>query len=142
LPAPQRHALEVALLRAEPTGEPPEPGAIALGTLNAMRALAAERPVVLAIDDLPWLDRPSAEAVAFITRRLERDPVVFLLAKRPSRRSALEQALEPRLQRIEVGPLSSGAIRHLLSERLGLSLPRHVLRRLVEATEGNPLFAL
>jgi DNA-binding CsgD family transcriptional regulator len=142
LPTPQRDALEVALLRAAPTEKPPGPGAIALGTLNVVRALAADGPVVLAIDDLPWLDPPSADAIAFASRRLDREPVAFLLAKRPTHPSALERALEPHLRRVDVGPLSLGAIRHLLSERLGLSLPRLLLRRLVEATQGNPLFAL
>ena len=121
LPGPQRSALEVALLRAEPSGAPPEPHAIALGFLNALRALAAERPVLLAVDDIPWLDAPSADALVFAARRLKDEPVTFLLARRPGRRSALEQALEPRgLERLEVGPLGFGASRRLLSERLGL----------------------
>ena len=52
LPAPQRSALEVALLRAEPTRVPPEPGAIGLGLCNALRALAGAGPVLIAIDDV------------------------------------------------------------------------------------------
>ena len=143
LPAPQRSALEVALLRAEPTGVPPEPHAIALSVLNALRALASRRPVLVAIDDAQWLDTPSADALAFAALRLEREPVGFLLAKRPGRRSALERTLERgAFTRLEVGPLSLGATRRLLSERLGLSLSRQLLRGVVEATLGNPLFAL
>jgi DNA-binding CsgD family transcriptional regulator len=143
LSAPQRVALEVALLRAEPTGVPPQQHAIALGLLNGLRALAAGGRVLVAIDDVQWLDPPSADALAFAARRLEGEAVGFLLARRPGRRSALEQALEGRAwERLEVGPLSLGAIRRLLSERLGLSLSRQLLRRIVEATLGNPLFAL
>ena len=141
LPAPQLHALEVALLRAEPTGAPPAPQAIALGFLNGLRALVSRGPLVIAIDDVQWLDVPSAEVVAFAARRLEGLPVAFLLAKRPGRVGALERALEP-TNRVDVGPLSLGAIRRLLSQRLGLSLPRSLLRRLVDSTLGNPLFAL
>ncbi len=143
LPAPQLAALEVALLRREPAGVPPEPGAIALGFLNALRALAEERPLLLAVDDVPWLDAASADVLAFAARRLQNEPVGFLLTKRPGRAGALELALERRgLERLEVGPLSLGATRRLLAERLGLSLSRPLLRKIVESTLGNPLFTL
>jgi DNA-binding CsgD family transcriptional regulator len=143
VPAPQRSALEVALLRAEPSGVPPEPHAIALGVLNVLRALAAEGPVLLAVDDIPWLDAPSADALVFAARRLKDEPVTFLLARRPGRRSVLERALEPRgLERLEVGPLGFAASRRLLSDRLGLVVSRQVLRRIVDSTLGNPLFVL
>jgi hypothetical protein len=62
LPGPQRHALEVAMLRAEPEGAPPEPRAIALALHRALDALAASAPVVVAIDDAQWLDPQSAAA--------------------------------------------------------------------------------
>jgi DNA-binding CsgD family transcriptional regulator len=142
LSAPQRAALEVALLRAEPTRVPPQPHAIALGLLNGLRALAAGGHVLVAIDDVQWLDPPSADALAFAARRCDGEAVAFLLARRPGRRSALERALEGSLERLEVGPLTLGATRRLLSDRLGLSLSRHVLRRIVDSTLGNPLFAL
>ncbi len=117
LPAPQRSALEVALLRAKPGDAPPEPRAIAVGLLNALRALSAEEPVLIAIDDIQWLDAPSNDALVFAARRLEEEPVTFLLARRPGRPTALERALEPRrLERLEVGPLSLGATRRLLVE--------------------------
>src|SRR6266508_2650652 len=75
LPKPQLHALEVALLRAEPVSAPPESRAIALGSLNALRALGASEPLLVAIDDVQWLDPPSAEALAFAARRLDADAV-------------------------------------------------------------------
>jgi DNA-binding CsgD family transcriptional regulator len=143
LPAPQRLALEVALLRAEPAAVAAEPHAIGLGLLNSLRALAARETVLIAIDDVQWLDRPSADALAFAVRRLEREPVGFLLARRPGRRPALERVLErTEFERLEIGPLRLGATRQLLSERLGLSLSRYLLRRIVESTLGNPLFVL
>jgi DNA-binding CsgD family transcriptional regulator len=143
LPAPQRAALEVALLRRDPGAVPPEPGAIALGFLNTLRKLAEDGPLLLAIDDVPWLDAASADVLAFAARRLETEPVGFLATKRPGRPVPLELALERRgLERLEVGPLSLGATRRLLSERLGLSLSRPLLRKIVESTLGNPLFTL
>jgi DNA-binding CsgD family transcriptional regulator/tetratricopeptide (TPR) repeat protein len=140
LPPPQRNALEVALLRAEPAAAPPEPRAIALGLLNLLRALARDAPLVVAIDDIPWLDAPSADALAFAARRLTSEPIAFLLARRPGQASVLERELDP--MRLQIGPLSLGATRRLLAERLGLSVPRPLLRHIVESTMGNPLFAL
>jgi hypothetical protein len=95
LPEPQLQALDVALLRAAPTGSAPGEHAIAVGLLSALRALAARGPVIVAIDDLQWLDRPSAEALAFAARRLDGAAVGFLLTTRPTGPSALEGALEP-----------------------------------------------
>ena len=143
LPVPQLNALEVALLRSGPTGPAPEGPAIAVGFLAALRALASRTPVVVAVDDIQWLDPPSAEVLAFAARRLEGLDVGFLLTARPGSPHALELALEAwGLRRLEAAPLSVGAIRHLLSERVGLDPGRHLLRRITEATLGNPLFAL
>ena len=140
---PQRRALEVALLRAEPDGRAPGAGAVPVGLLNALRLLAARTPLVIGIDDLQSLDAQSAEALAFAARRLDSAPVRFVLARRPGGPGLLEAALASHgLAEVVVGPLSLGATRRLVSLRLGLSLPRHVLRRVHEATLGNPLFAL
>ena len=138
LAGPQRAALDAALLRAAPEAEPPEPHAIRLGALNALRGLG---PLLVAIDDVQWLDASSADALAFAARRL--DGARFLLARRPGRRSALELVLERRaLDRLEVAPLGLEAIRRLLLDRLGLRVPRPVLQHVVESSVGNPLFAL
>jgi DNA-binding CsgD family transcriptional regulator len=143
VPVSQRSALEVALLRAAPMRVPRQPHAIALGVLNGLRALAVEQPVVIAVDDFPWLDAPSADALVFAARRLEDARVQFLLARRPGRPSALESAFEARsLEGLELGPLGFSASRRLLSDRLGLLLSRQVMRRMVAATLGNPLFVL
>jgi DNA-binding NarL/FixJ family response regulator len=143
VPAPQLQALEVALLRAAPTGPAPGAHAIAVGLLNALRALAARNPVLVAIDDIECLDPPSAGALAFAARRLEGGEIAFLLARRPGTVSPLEQALEPGgLERRQIDPLSLAATRRLLSRRLGLSPSRPLMRRIFELTLGNPLFAL
>src|SRR5215831_562423 len=57
LSAPQRQALEVAVGRAEPGDRPPEPLAIAAGLLGALRLLSGRQRLLVAVDDLPWLDR-------------------------------------------------------------------------------------
>ena len=65
LPSPQLHALEVALLRAEPERDPFAPPAINVGFLNALRALAGREPLLVALDDVQWLDAASVEARVF-----------------------------------------------------------------------------
>src|SRR6516165_4901104 len=143
LPVPQRHALEVAVRRAEPEGAPPEPRAIAAALLGALRVAAGAGPVLVAVDDLPWLDGASAAAVAFAARRLAGHDVRFLVSRRAGRASELETALEPAgVVRVELGPLSFGAISALLAGRLGGPLPRRVARQVFEASGGNPLFAM
>ena len=82
LPSPQAKALAVALLVDEAEGSPPDQRAIALAFMGALRVLAQSRPVVVAIDDLQWLDRPSAFVLQFALRRLRGDAVAFLLTLR------------------------------------------------------------
>ena len=81
LPGPQRRALEVALRVAE-HGEEPDQQAVALATLAALRALARAAPLVVAIDDVQWLDRPSAAVLGFAARRLADEPIALLIAQR------------------------------------------------------------
>ncbi len=142
LPQPQRYALEVAVRRTEPSGAVPEPFAISAGFLGARRLLAGRGPVLVAIDDVLWLDPASAAVLSFAARRLRSESVRYLVSRRPVRRSDLERALEPEVDRLELGPLSIGAISRLLRERLGQPLPRRVLRQVFETSGGNPLFAL
>ena len=135
LEEPHRRALEVTLLRAE--ADAPEPSAVAAAFLVALHALD---PVLVAVDDVQWLDPDSAHALAFAARRA---PFRFLLAARPRASSALLGAVRRSgLERIELGPLSERDLRRLLEERLGLWLPRRLLLRIADASRGNPLFAL
>ena len=139
VPAPQRAALEVALLRAEPSRVPREPHAIALGVLNALRALAVDEPLVVAVDDFPWLDAPSEGALVFAVRRLQGAPVGLLLARRPGRVSAIERALEPwGPQRVEVGRLSFSASRILWATRTGRRTRPGRCRRRPRCCRGPP----
>jgi DNA-binding CsgD family transcriptional regulator len=142
IPAPQRHALEVALLRAEPTGPKLGTLAIATGLMNVLRERAADEPLLVAVDDVQWLDRPSADALAFAARRLGDATVRFLLAKRTGPISTLEAALANDSERLALAPLSLGATRALLVQRLCLNPPRRVLLQFHDTAGGNPLFAL
>ena len=147
LPEPRRRALEVALLLAEPGGaDDVDPRGLGLAVADGLRALAAEAPVLVAIDDVQWLDASSLGALAFALRRVRDSRVAVLLAQRigtgPTR-SELEEAVGAELVcRLSVGPLSVGALHRLLSERLGRPFARQTLLRIHEHSGGNPFFAL
>jgi DNA-binding CsgD family transcriptional regulator len=142
LPGPQRLALERALLLRRGTG-PTGARAVSAGFLAVLRALAAESHVCVAVDDEQWLDVPSAETLAFAARRLEDERVTLVVARRKNGVSQLERALgHEAVARIELEPLSLGAVRRLVHERLGIALGRRALRRLHAASDGNPMFAL
>lgn len=82
LPLPQQDALLVALLRKDPGGSPLQHRAVCAGLLGVVRRLAADRPVVIAIDDLQWLDRPTAMTLGYVLRRLGSEPVGLLASVR------------------------------------------------------------
>src|SRR6516164_348507 len=82
LPPPQRRALEVALLLADPAGSPPGQRAVAVAFLAVIRYLSACGPLILAIDDLQWLDDSSAAVLEFALRRLRDEPAGLLASAR------------------------------------------------------------
>jgi DNA-binding CsgD family transcriptional regulator len=143
LPAPRQRALEVALVR-ESGAEMLDPRAVGLAVRDVLALLAGRAPVLVATDDLQWLDDASARALAFAVRRLADEPVSFLCARRTgSRSSPVEDAFDDdRVERVTVGPLSAGALHRLLQSRLGAPLPRPTLLRLHELSAGNPFYAL
>jgi len=145
LPAPQKRALDAALLRAEVEGAPPDQRAVSVASLGVLRALAASGPVILAIDDVQWLDVPSARVLAFVVRRLEDAPIRALVALRVGSGGdplGLGQTGPLPLQRVPIGPLGEEAMTRLLRDRTEGDLTRPILLRLHRISEGNPLFAL
>jgi DNA-binding CsgD family transcriptional regulator len=145
LPAPQRRALEVALALASSDGTAVSERVIGLALLSTLHLLEAQGPVLVAVDDVQWLDPPSAAALRFAARRLADGRVKLLLAARLEAETPplrLEHDLSERLVRIEVGPLSMGALHRLVLSRLGEPLSRPTLRRVHDASAGNPFYAL
>jgi hypothetical protein len=138
LPPPQAEALKVALLLEPARGTPPDERALGVALLHLLRRLAEEQPVLVAVDDVQWLDGASARVLAFAWRRLRSEPVGVLLARRAGSPAAL---IEP-AERLLVRPLSLGATHRLLHARLDLVLMRPALRRVHEASGGNPFYAL
>jgi DNA-binding CsgD family transcriptional regulator len=146
LPAPRRRALELALLRGDRGDETMDARALAVATRNALELLADEQPVLVAIDDVQWLDASSARVLAFALRRLRAGSLMVLLTRRLGEgpfAAAVEEALGPgRVDRLRVRPLSVGALQRLLHTRLGTTFPRPLLVRLHESSGGNPFYAL
>ena len=147
LPEVQRHALEVALLRAEPGEAPVGHRTVAAATLGTLRWFASTGPLILAFDDPPWLDGASRRTLAYAIRRLDEEPVGILAAVRAG--EGLDDPLElslafsdDRLRRMEVGPLSARALGRLLDRRLGWAPEGSALFELHTVSGGNPLFAL
>jgi DNA-binding CsgD family transcriptional regulator len=144
LPAPQRHALEVALLVAERDAAP-DPQAVARAALAALRALAGDAPLLVAVDDVQWLDRPTAAVLAFAARRLADEDIALLLAQRTTGAAPAPLDLDRAgldLARLDLTPLSLGAVQRLLQRRLDWVPSRPVLHHVHELSGGNPFFAL
>jgi DNA-binding CsgD family transcriptional regulator len=144
LPPPQRRALEVALLMADPIGIPPDQRAISVAFLGAIRLLSASQPVVIAVDDLQWLDHPSAAALEFALRRVPTEPVGLLATVRNQAEGPWAAAGLPaeRVSRLRVGPMTFAAFEAVIRERGGTRFSRLLIRRLFDATGGNPFFGL
>ena len=136
LPAPQLNALRAALLLA-PASEMELGTAVAAGLLGCLRSLGRKGHALVAVDDLQWLDRHSAAALAFAARRIRGSPVALLAARRSNGSEVFEDE-----STIALRPLSLGAIRRILRDHLDVSLPRAILVRLHEISGGNPFYAL
>jgi DNA-binding CsgD family transcriptional regulator len=147
LPPLQRGALEVALLRAAPGAQPPEPRVVYAGLSSVVAVLSEERPLIVAVDDVQWLDRPSQAALEFALRRLGTHRVGVLLAERVGDRRAVPPGLARALdevgaERVALGPLTVAALHTVLAEELGSSPSRPMLIRVAAASHGNPFYAL
>ena len=146
LPPAQWHALEIGLLRAEPSGQLPDQRTLSVATATLLRQLSADRPLVIAIDDVQWLDEPSAAILAYAVRRLADCRVGVILTVRgapePRTLELIAGVAPERRERLQVRPLPLAALHQLFLARLGRSFARLVLVRIEEASGGNPFYAL
>jgi DNA-binding CsgD family transcriptional regulator len=106
--------------------------------------LAGEEPLVLAVDDIQWCDRPSLRLLAYLVHRLEGQPLLVVATLRsaePGTDTALlaEISGDPLTDRIVPGPLSRAAIPALIERRLGATPEQAFTAACHEATGGNPL---
>ncbi len=148
LPEPQRRALEVALLLREPEGQQPLQRAVALATLGVLVVLSRERPLLVGIDDVQWLDPASESVLAFVARRVSTERIGVFMARRTEATVVdvpldLARALpEGRFARVPIGSLEPAVLDLLLAARLEAHPSGQVLERLHARSGGNPFFAL
>lgn len=146
LPQPQRHGLEVALLRAEPDGLELPPRAVAVATIGLLQHLARQRPIVVGIDDAQWMDQPSQRVLAFVVRRLRTERVGFLIATRAARENSILDDVDHdagvRVVEQQVAALDTGQVDTIVRERVGDALSPRDMQKLHEMAGGNPMFAL
>jgi DNA-binding CsgD family transcriptional regulator len=112
--------------------------------LTALRRLAEDGPIVIAIDDLQWLDHASARALRYALRRLDREPVGVLASIRAGVEDPLAAADNlpgGRCEALELGPLTCRALRRVL-DGVVEAISRPALVRIHEVSGGNPLYAI
>lgn len=113
--------------------------AVGAGTLSLLATAAEERPLLLLVDDAHWLDRGSADALAFAVRRLRADRIASLLAMRPGEGRAFERSDLPELELDGLDDDSSAA---LLGSANGGTLDPEQKHEILELARGNPLALL
>ncbi|MDT5037499.1 MAG: hypothetical protein QOE03_2684 [Micromonosporaceae bacterium] len=144
LPAHLRAALDGALLRSALPDTAQDQLAVRLAVLELVRALAVDRPVWLVLDDVQWIDQPSAGVLRFVARRLDGVAARVLAAERVTDGDLprfLDLCPAPCLE-IAVPPLPESDVADLLRLRFGGPVPRARLNRVYTASGGNPLYAV
>lgn len=141
LSGPRRSALDAALLRSA-SESAADRLAVSLAVLDLLRAASRDGTLVLAIDDVQWLDPPSAAALEFSLRRLESAHVSLLGTIRTDGTSGLLGLAPDSVVRVDVGPLPAAALGRIIEARRGLRLTHPSLLRLAALSGGNPFFAL
>jgi DNA-binding CsgD family transcriptional regulator len=146
LPAPQRHALASALLVEQGSDVlSVDQRAVGAAFLAVLDALAVDSPVLVAIDDLQWLDASSAAAVAFAARRLT-DRVSLLCTVRTGPNTTPTNWLvldhPDAVRRIRLPPLTVSELHEVLAGQLGHPVGRPQMLRIHQVSGGNPFYAI
>ncbi|MGW9209740.1 AAA family ATPase [Embleya sp. NPDC055664] len=136
LSPPQRRVLATALGLDE--GPPPDRLAVANAVLSLLEPSGDDGPLLVVVDDLPWLDRMSAVVLAFVARRLTGTRTGFLGAFRTGESSFFDGG---GLAALEVVPLGRTAAADLVDRRFPTLAPR-VRRQVLDEAAGNPLALL
>lgn len=135
LPRRQREVLLTAFGMAD--AGPPDVFLIGLATLDVLADLAAVAPLLVVVDDAQWLDEPSIDVLAFLSRRLHSEPIVMMCALRDGYSSPL---LDVDLCDCRIGELDE-TDSALLVDLTAPQLRRddHIRSRIMAAAAGNPL---
>lgn len=149
LPRPQQSALRAAL-GVEPSGPGGGPQLVAAAAGTLLRDAAARGPVLVAVDDLQWLDPSSRQAIASACRRTPGRLAILTSARTSDTPAGGEEVpvaviepADPRsLTHLPLAPLTPADVTTVARAVAGRPLAAATMERLVEAADGNPLFAV
>jgi DNA-binding CsgD family transcriptional regulator len=144
LPVVQQRALSGALLLSDDSAAQPGSRVVGVAVLGVLRALAAVGPLLLAVDDIQWLDTSTRKVLSFALRRLDDEPVRLIASQRTGSLADSGEAADLGLpgERLVVGPVSIGILQRIVATRLTQPLSRPTLTRIHQATGGNPMVSL
>lgn len=135
LPGPQREALSTAF--GQSTGAAPDRFLVGLAVLSLLAAATEDQPLLCVVDDAQWLDKVSAQTLAFVARRLLAEPVALIFAVR---RTVADELTG--LPDVQIGGLSDGDSRALLDSVIRGRFDDRVRERIIAEARGNPLALL
>ncbi|WP_239165486.1 helix-turn-helix transcriptional regulator [Catellatospora citrea] len=136
LPAPQHAALSVAF--GLESGPPPDRFMVSLAVLSLLAGAATEQPLACLIDDAQWIDHASMQALSFVARRLQADPVAMIFAVR----EPVDPPVLAGLPQLVVAGLNDADALALLAAVRQMPLDPQVRDRIVAEAQGNPLALL
>lgn len=139
LPRPQQDAIQVAFGEIE--GTPPNVFLLGLATLTLLSDRATDAGLLIVVDDWHWVDAATQKILTFVARRIAQEPVILLVAERPTTdRPAIvaSEVGEPSVTRIVLGPLADEHAEAVL-DRAEPSLPPVARRLVLQQSQGNPL---
>lgn len=144
LPGHLRAAFEGALLRGERPDAANDQLAVRLAVLAVLRRLAAAEPILMVVDDLQWVDAPSAEVLRFVGRRVTGDRIRMLAAERvdPGHTAVHLDLVPAPAYELPLAPLTEYDVADLLRDRFGPVLSLFTIARIHQASQGNPLLAV
>jgi DNA-binding CsgD family transcriptional regulator len=146
LPDPQRLAIDRILVRANTDGQPTDQRTVAAAFVSVVQILAEASPVLVAIDDLQWLDPSSGHAIGFAARRATGRVGMLATFRTNSHRDGAPSWFAPpppaEMALIQLGPLTVSALHTAVSRRVGRSLSRPQMSRIYEVSAGNPFYAI
>lgn len=147
LPPVQHAALDRILLRGSAAPVVPDERAAAAALYSVVQRLEERAPVLIAVDDVQWLDTPSSVAIRFVARRLKGSIGILATARTgdsecPDSSSWLQMRRPDAVRRMRMAPLPRSGVDALMARRQGRAFTRAQLVRIYEISGGNPFYAL
>ena len=145
LPEPQQLAVDKVMLRAD-NGAATDQRAVAAAFLSVVERLSDDGPVVVAIDDIQWIDPSSMHVMAFAARRLTGPAGVLVTMRTDTGRGRgadwLQMPRPDAFNRIGLHPMGIHDLKVAVSARLHRSFSRTTMGRIHEVSGGNPFYAI